>query len=83
MAALTRRPVRVLAGLGRQWPAVASAAGAITITVEAGYETPEAVPPHLKRAVIALASFWYEDRESGDVPDGIMRQCRRDAVWSV
>lgn len=76
LASLTRRPVRLMAGLGRTFPLVAAAAGAVTLIVDAGYATPDEVPEKLKLAIKVLIAAWFDDRADGDVPGAVLALCR-------
>ncbi len=52
------------------WPDVRSVPNAITVRYQSGYST-TTVPQELHRAVMMLASHYYENRETGDLPSVI------------
>jgi len=63
---LTRRPARVVPAIGGRWPMVPT--GTITtVTVRAGYESPDDVPRDLRRAMLVLIGAYDADREGGDI----------------
>jgi uncharacterized phiE125 gp8 family phage protein len=59
-ASLARRPVRI-APKGGVWPIAASFPGAVTITVQAGFETPDKVPQSIKQAMLLMIRHWYDN----------------------
>jgi len=63
---LSRRPARVLPGLGLCWP-VFDPAQSLTVTIRAGYENPADVPRNFRRAMLVLIGAYDEDREGGAV----------------
>lgn len=62
----SRRPVRVLPPIGEAWP-LTSTDQLLTLTVRAGYETPDLVPGHFRRAMLVMITAFNEDREGGEV----------------
>jgi uncharacterized phiE125 gp8 family phage protein len=61
VAALLRRPVRISASVGATWPTTAHLFGAVTITVQAGYASPDLVPQSVKQAMLLLIRHWYDN----------------------
>lgn len=51
------------------WPATDGQIGGITVDFQTGFQT---VPALLKKAIITTVSAWYRDRESGDLPPGVV-----------
>jgi uncharacterized phiE125 gp8 family phage protein len=48
--------------------------GAVTVRFVAGYgDTETAVPDRIKLALLMLVAHWYENRDVGDVPDGVKK----------
>ena len=60
------RPVRI-ASRGNIWPTIAAAPAAVTISVTAGFASPDAVPNRAKRAILMLAAHYYINREAAAV----------------
>jgi uncharacterized phiE125 gp8 family phage protein len=82
----SRRPARVLPATGCFWPFINSAQQ-FTITVRAGYESPDDVPRGLCRAMLVLISAFDADREGGDTfakaEMAAKRLCRRHKAYSL
>lgn len=57
---------------GYSWPTVGTNPTAVTITFDAGYGTPAAVPEDVKVGISLLAAHWYANREA--VAAGAMTQ---------
>jgi uncharacterized phiE125 gp8 family phage protein len=56
--------------------------GAITVRFVAGYGADTAVPERIKSAILSLVAYWYENRESRDVPGNIKKAFIDErAVW--
>jgi uncharacterized phiE125 gp8 family phage protein len=57
--------------------------GGITVTYVAGYgNTGADVPNRIKNAILSLVAYWYENRESRDVPAGIRAAFMNErVVW--
>lgn len=57
--------------------------GGITVRFVAGYGSSESnVPERFKQLILALVGYWYENRESQDVPTDIKRAFVAErAVW--
>lgn len=54
------------------WPSdVLDGVNAVSIEFAAGYDA-DTLPASLRRAVLTLAAAWFQDRESGDVPKGVL-----------
>ncbi len=70
IGSLARRPVRMVAGIGKVWPRTAAAAGAVTVTLEAGFPTPADVPFSLRRAMLVLITSMYENRT--ELPEAVV-----------
>ncbi|BEV02206.1 head-tail connector protein [Novosphingobium olei] len=51
------------------WPATDGQIGGVTVDFQTGFQT---VPALLKKAIITTVSAWYRDRESGDLPAGVV-----------
>jgi len=64
---LAARPVSVSPIVGTRWPLTAALAGAISISVTAGYATPADVPPAVMQAVKLLTSHFYTNRNAVEV----------------
>lgn len=58
---LARRPVRLAEAVSAVWPQTATAGGAVTITVQAGYASPELVPQTIKQAMLLLIRSWFDN----------------------
>lgn len=74
------RPALVLPGLGQSWPSIYSAAGAVTLTYDAGYATPQEVPEVLKQAMLIIIASLFVSREFGlseDSERAAARLCRQ------
>lgn len=52
---------QIAPAIGSNWP---TSYGPVTVTVEAGYATPEDVPQSLKQAMLLLIGHWYNNREA-------------------
>jgi len=63
-APITRRPVRLTSAFGSRWPVTARMPAAVTITMQAGYESPEAVPQAIKQAMLLMIRHWYDNRSA-------------------
>lgn len=61
------RPVRLSPLVGARWPLTASLAGAISISITAGFATPADVPPAVMQAVKLLTSHFYTNRNAVEV----------------
>jgi len=64
-------PARVTLKYGQEWPEAQDIANAVVVTYTAGYSTgsdvatsQSAVPKALKQAILLLAAYWYEHRET-------------------
>ena len=56
--------------------------GAITIRFVAGYGAAAAVPQRVKNAILALVMYWYESRETANIPSGLYDAFVSDrTVW--
>lgn len=80
-----RVPGRIVIAPGSAWPAVGSGyIEPVTITYVAGYGAAAAdVPEMIKKALISLANFWYDDEEGNPVPDGIKRALDDYVIYGV
>jgi len=56
------------------------ACGAITTRFVAGYGAAANVPQRIKNAILALVSYWYESRETGNVPKPLYDSFLADRV---
>lgn len=63
---LSRRPVRIAAAIGGRWPLLPSGS-AVTVTIRAGYEDADDVPPIFRRVILMLVAAYDIDREGGDI----------------
>jgi hypothetical protein len=63
---VTRRPARVFPGSGLFWT-FRNSAQPFTVTVTAGYASPDDVPRNFKRAMLILISAYDADREGGEL----------------
>lgn len=63
---VSRRPARIVPGVGFRWPAPARGLP-VTVTVRAGHESPASVPRDLRRAMLILIAGYDSDREGGDI----------------
>ncbi|MEH3107146.1 MAG: hypothetical protein PGN09_07650 [Sphingomonas fennica] len=61
------RPARILPTAGAYWPACATEADAISVTVTAGYASASDIPGDLVQAMLVLIAAYYVDREGGEV----------------
>tara|TARA_R110000868_G_scaffold100109_1_gene275261 strand:+ start:13302 stop:13880 length:579 start_codon:yes stop_codon:yes gene_type:complete len=74
--ARSARWAQVLPAIGTSWPSIAPDADAVSVTVVAGYPTPEAVPQSLKQAMLLLISTWFNEREAkGEAPTAVEMLC--------
>ena len=56
--------------------------GAITVRFVAGYGADTAVPERIKNLILALTAYWYENRETHEVPTDIKKAFMGErAVW--
>ena len=57
--------------------------GAITVTFDAGYgDAGSDVPERINQAILSLVAYWYENRESHDVPSEIRKAFMAErVVW--
>lgn len=69
---------------GSRWPVTYATAGAVSVTVEAGYATPDDVPQSLKQAMLLLIGHWFANREavnigniSTEIPMAVDSLCRK------
>ena len=67
---------RILPAIGHSWPTPVCAPGAVTVTATVGYAATDAdgapaAPDTLKHATRLLIGSWYQDRESGPVPETV------------
>lgn len=85
IAGTAMRPVRIVSR-GNLWPTIASAPVAVTVTMTAGYATPDEVPMRLKQAMHLLVVHWFGNRsavEAGvraaalEIPLGVAGICDR------
>lgn len=60
-----RRRARILPAVGSFFP-FWRADQSFTVTIRAGYESPDAVPGNLRRAMLLLIAAYDDDREGGD-----------------
>lgn len=58
-----RRPGRLSPAAGVRWPIIGSALGAISVTMAAGYQSPDDVPASVKHALLLLVGHFYTYRE--------------------
>ena len=81
------RPARLLPALGARWPYLHPAAGAITVSVTAGYVTPDKIPGVIMRAMLILIAAYERDREGGDVLEQSIaraeQMCRGQRLWTL
>lgn len=63
---VSRRPARISLASGAVWPS-RDPNLAFTVTVRAGYETPEEVPRNFRRAMLVLIAAYDADREGGAI----------------
>lgn len=56
-------PGRITPAWGESWPSHRSVTGAIKVTFDAGHDEPADVPVKLRRAIMALAGYWFDNRE--------------------
>ncbi|MEO1488766.1 MAG: head-tail connector protein [Pseudomonadota bacterium] len=61
--AVQRRP-RLWPAPHKSWPSTISAVNAVLITWQAGWSTPDEVPPDLKMAMQLLVGHWDQNREA-------------------
>lgn len=66
------------------WPEVEDRPDAVRLIVRAGYESPGAVPPMLKQAILLTLGHWYENRSNVvigtiafNLPESAESICRR------
>lgn len=60
------------------WPRGTRLWGALGVQYVAGYGTVDDVPDELQQAVLALATYWYDNREASTarhLPDSVVRAC--------
>jgi uncharacterized phiE125 gp8 family phage protein len=55
---------RIVLTSGSSWPTTAERSDAVSVTYQAGEETP---PPAIKHAVMLLVGHWYKNREAATV----------------
>jgi uncharacterized phiE125 gp8 family phage protein len=63
---VTRRPARIFPATGLFW-SFRNAAQPFTVTIVAGYASPDDVPRDMKRAMLILIAAYDADREGGDL----------------
>jgi len=63
---ITRRPARIFCDRGMAWP-LRRTDEYLTVTVRAGYESPNDVPREIRRAMLVLISGYDNDREGGEI----------------
>lgn len=80
-----RVPGRIAIAPGSSWPAVGSGyIEPVIITFVAGYGAAAAnVPEMIKKALVTLVNFWYDDEEGNTVPDGIKRALDSYVIYDV
>lgn len=55
--------------LNQKWPSIRSASDAIRIVAAAGFA---AIPVPITHAMMLLISSWYDSRNSGGIPEGVI-----------
>lgn len=79
-------PARIIPVQGQQWPATQFGPGAVTILFNAGYASPDQVPPAMAQAIRMLVAHWYVNREQvidgrfGPTPNGVDALCAQARV---
>lgn len=69
------------------WPTPIAAANSVRIRYEAGYGSPDEVPPGIKQAIMLLAGHWYEyrteaaERAPTAIPFGVMALISPYRAW--
>jgi uncharacterized phiE125 gp8 family phage protein len=77
-AIITEAPGRVVLQYGESWPTARIDTEAVTVTFVAGYGTvPAQVPRTAKHCILALASHWWWNTGSVEVPESVMSGIRQ------
>lgn len=58
---------RLVAALNTSWPSVDGRPGGVRVTLTAGYDDPESIPPYLMTAVKLAMAAMFKDRENPDL----------------
>ena len=66
---LVSDPQRVVRDPDQSWPATDNVPNAVIIRFVTGYA---AAPPLMKKAIIATVAYWFVNRESAELPKGVM-----------
>lgn len=69
---LLGNPGRVVMGADASWPTTFDGPNAVTIEFTAGY-TADTLPAPIKSAVLQLVAQQFDERTSGDMPQGVAR----------
>jgi hypothetical protein len=71
--AVSKEPAILTPSYGNAWPSTRDQTEAVTITYVAGYGLASSVPASIKSAIRTTVAFWYENRESQELPPEAIR----------
>lgn len=71
-AAIGARPVRIVPAVGASWPACSALPGAVRITYQAGFSTPDLVPADIIQSLLMLVAHYMRNQEAATIATGVV-----------